>query len=66
MPDQFDDTCCIEYGDGIGAVYFLAYGEVRIPHRGFEGIREAGRVESMIREVLLGEKPPSETDLPEF
>jgi hypothetical protein len=64
--DFFDDTRRIEHGDGIGAVYFAQGGEVIDPQWGFEGIREAGRVESMIREVLLGEKPPAEQDLPEF
>jgi hypothetical protein len=62
----FDDTRRVEHGDGIGSVYFVRDGEVIDPHRGFEGIREAGRVEAMMREVLLGEKPDLGTDLREL
>jgi hypothetical protein len=64
--DFFDDTRRIDHGDGIGSVYFALGGDVIDPQWGFEGIRETGRVESLIREVLLGEKPPAESDLPEF
>jgi hypothetical protein len=62
----FQNTCCIEHGDGLGSVYFLHYGEVSMPDFGFEGIRGAGRVEVMIREVLLREKVLSGADLAEL
>jgi hypothetical protein len=64
--DLFDGTRCIEHGDGIGAVYCLRHGEVVEPQWGFEGIRQAGRVEALIRQILLGEKPPSGSDLQEL
>jgi hypothetical protein len=65
-PRQFDDTRRVEHGDGIGSIYFVRDGEVIDPHWGFEGIREAGRVEAMIREILLGEKPDQGADLREL
>jgi hypothetical protein len=65
-PDLFNGTRCIEHGDGIGAVYFLHNGVVIDPSWAFEGIREAGRVEALIREVLLGEKVLPGADLGEL
>lgn len=62
----FHDIRCIEYGDGLGSIYFLQYGEVSMPDFGFEGIREADRVEAMIREVLLREKVLSGADFTEL
>jgi hypothetical protein len=63
---MFDGTRCIEHGDGLGAVYFLRHGEVIEPSWGFEGIREAGRVEALIREVLLEEKVLATADFQEL
>lgn len=54
--DVFDGTLCIEDKDATGDVYFTCGGQVVEPHWGFEGIDQAGRVETLIREVLLQEK----------
>ena len=64
--DLFNGTRCIEHGDGTGAVYFTLYRAVIEPHWGFEGIREASRVEAMIHEIVLREKPAPGPDLREF
>ena len=63
---MFDDTRLVEHDDGIGSVYFVRYGEVVEPDWAFEGIREAGQVEALIREVILGEKPPSGAEFQEL
>lgn len=65
-PGLFDDTRCIDHGDGTGSVYFLHGGEVIEPSWGFEGIREPSRVDALIREVLLREKPEPGPDLGEL
>jgi len=65
-PGSFLGTRCIEHGDGIGSIYFLHFGDVSMPDFGFEGIREAGRVEALIREVLLQEKVLSGADFTEL
>jgi hypothetical protein len=62
----FHDIRCVEFGDALGSIYFLHYGEVFMPDFGFEGIREAERVEAMIREVLLREKVLSVADFREL
>lgn len=64
--DLFDGARGIDLGEGVGAVYFLRDGAVVAPHWGFEGIREPGRVEALIREVLLGEKPEPGPDFREL
>jgi hypothetical protein len=63
---MFDGTLGMEYGDGIGAVYFLRDGKVVQPEWGFDGIDEVRRVEGLIREILLGEKLPPGWDLGEL
>ncbi len=65
-PDIFNDTLCVEHGDGTGAVYFRRHGEVLAPDSGFEGIRDAGRVEELIRRTLLGEKMLAGAELAEL
>jgi hypothetical protein len=64
--DMFNGTLCIEHGDGTGAVYFRRDGEVLAPYSSFEGIKDASRVEVLIREILLGEKVLSAADLAEL
>lgn len=61
-PGLFDDVRCIDHGDGTGSIYFLQAGEVIEPSWGFEGIRDADRVDALIREVLLREKPEPGAD----
>jgi hypothetical protein len=65
-PGLFDDTRCIDHGDEPGAVYFVLGDEVIEPSWGFEGIREPRRVDALIREVLLHEKPGPVADLREL
>jgi hypothetical protein len=64
--DAFNGTLCVEHGDGIGAVYFRRNGETLAPYSSFEGIRDAGRVDELIRQVLLGEKVLSGADFAEL
>jgi hypothetical protein len=64
--DAFNGTLCVEDGDGIGAVYFRRNGEILAPYSSFEGIRDAGRVDELIRQVLLGEKVLSGADFAEL
>lgn len=63
---MFDETRLVEHDDGIGSVYFVRCGGVVEPEWAFEGIREAGHVEALIREVVLGEKPPSGAEFQEL
>jgi hypothetical protein len=63
--DMFDGTLCIDHGDGTGSVFFCD-GEVVEPESSFEGIRDAHRVEEMIRQVLLGEKVLAGAELAEL
>jgi len=61
--DFFNGTLCVEHGDGTGSVYLRCDDEVLEPDPGFEGVREPRRVEELIREALLGERPFWEADL---
>lgn len=66
LEGSFDGTRRIDHGDGTGSVYFLDRGDVVEPDWGFEGIRDADRVEALVREVLLAEKPEPHAALREL
>lgn len=65
-PEDFDGTRRVEHGDGTGSIYFCYDDEVFAPEWGFEGIRDASRVEELIRESLLGAEVEAETYLAEW
>lgn len=59
--EMFDDTLCIEQAGGQGDVYFVAGGAVIEPEIGLVGLIQPHRVEELVRSVLLGLGPKSES-----
>ncbi len=55
--EMFDDTRCIEYGNGSGDVFFVSHDDVVWPEWGFLGISASKHVETLVRQVLLGKGP---------
>jgi hypothetical protein len=55
--EMFDDTRCIEYGNGSGDVFFVKHDDVVWPEWGFLGISASRHVEGLVRQVLLGKGP---------
>ena len=60
--EMFDDTRCIEYGNGSGDVFFVSRDDVVWPEWGFLGISAAKHVETLVRQVLLGKGPVLELE----
>ena len=60
--EMFDDTRCIEYGNGSGDVFFVSHDDVVWPEWGFLGVSGSKHVESLVRQVLLGNGPVIEHD----
>jgi hypothetical protein len=55
--EMFDDTRCIEYGNGSGDVFFVSHDDVVWPEWGFFGVSSSKHVEDLVRQVLLGKGP---------
>jgi hypothetical protein len=55
--EMFDDTRCIEYGNGSGDVFFVNHDDVVWPEWGFLGVSGSKHVETLVRQVLLGKGP---------